>query len=86
MPFKDIATSDSIYLPKMPDMDNQVARRTLKRLQEGNMGILAPISELKAKPFPNSVAIPTAEEVKANVELPEGLKAFQISSYYQSAE
>lgn len=34
MPFKDIATSDSIYLEEAPGLDDKAARTTLRRMQE----------------------------------------------------
>lgn len=33
MPFKDIATSDSIFLRDLPDKDDQAGNRALRRLQ-----------------------------------------------------
>ena len=35
MPFKDIATSDTLYLPQVPPADDKEARRALIRLQVG---------------------------------------------------
>ena len=35
MPFKDIATSDTLYLPRLPPADDKEARRALIRLQVG---------------------------------------------------
>ena len=35
MPFKDIATSDTLYLPRVPPADDKEARRALIRLQVG---------------------------------------------------
>jgi (E)-4-hydroxy-3-methylbut-2-enyl-diphosphate synthase len=74
MPFKDIATSDSIYLPVVPAIDDKESRRAIKRLQDVAVGVLAPISELRAKPFPNSVAIIPLSELNSNSppSLPEG--------------
>ena len=57
LPFKDIATSDSIYLPEVPPASDAAARRTLTRLQEVAVGVLAPIEQLVANPLPNSVAV-----------------------------
>ena len=33
MPFKDIATSDTLYLPSVPPSSDTAGRRALKRLQ-----------------------------------------------------
>lgn len=34
MPFKDIATSDSVYLEQLPAADDKNARTALRRMQE----------------------------------------------------
>ena len=34
MPFKDIATADSIFLPTVPEVDDAAGRKVLKRLQD----------------------------------------------------
>ena len=33
MPFKDIATSDTLYLPRVPPKSDAAGRKALKRLQ-----------------------------------------------------
>jgi len=72
MPFKDIATSDSIFLNEVPAENDKVARTTLRRLQEVGVGVLAPISELASKPLPNAVAVASLEEAALGVTLPAG--------------
>jgi len=74
LPFKEIDTSDSIYLPKVPHIDDKASRKTIKRLQDVNMGVIAPIEELIANPFPNAVAVVTLESLALNglPALPEG--------------
>jgi (E)-4-hydroxy-3-methylbut-2-enyl-diphosphate synthase len=76
MPFKDVATSDSIYLPEVPSVEDKEARRTIKRLQDVAVGVLADIAQLHANPIPNSVAIVTLDAVVASggvlPALPEG--------------
>jgi (E)-4-hydroxy-3-methylbut-2-enyl-diphosphate synthase len=57
MPFKDIATSDSIYLPEVPASDDSVARKVIKRLQDVAVGVIAPIAELQKAPLSGSVAV-----------------------------
>jgi len=57
LPFKDIATSDSIYLPEVPPVEDAASRRTLKRLQEAGVGVLADIEKLVLTPIDNSVTI-----------------------------
>ena len=63
MPFKDIATSDSIYLPEVPASDDQTSRRTIKRLQDVAVGVFAPIEQLRINQLPNSVAVVALEEI-----------------------
>lgn len=75
MPFKDIATSDSIYLPEVPSLDDKESRKVLKRLQDVACGIFAPYDELKKKPFANSIAVINLSDIYENngfPELPEG--------------
>lgn len=36
MPFKDIATCDSVYMDQLPHKDDKVARTTLRRMQEAS--------------------------------------------------
>jgi len=73
MPFKDIATSDSILLRTVPPSSDTAARTALRRLIEVSMGVIVPASELEKDPIPNAVALMTLEEAIAkNGELPEG--------------
>jgi len=70
MPFKDVATSDSIYLPEVPPVDDETARTALRRLIESNVGVIADAAALAARPVPNAVAlVPLAD---AAAPLPEG--------------
>lgn len=57
MPFKDIATSDSIIMYELPSADNADACRALRRLQEIGVNILAPAETLKKTPFDGAVPI-----------------------------
>lgn len=74
MPFKDIATSDSLFLPTVPAVDDRESRRTLKRLQEVSVGVIAPLSELINKPLDNAVALVTLQDIceKTLPPLPSG--------------
>ena len=81
MPFKDIATADSIYLPQVPDVDDADTRRNIKRLQDVFVGVLAPFDELAAKPLPNSVAVINLDDVAKNggfPPLPEGSMRYAV--------
>ncbi len=57
MPFKDIATSDSIFLTTVPPSTDSDARTALRRLAEVSVGLIAPVAELEKDPLPNSVAL-----------------------------
>jgi (E)-4-hydroxy-3-methylbut-2-enyl-diphosphate synthase len=65
MPFKDIATSDSIFMRQLPDVSDAEGRRALKRLQEVGVHVLAPAAELAAKPLAGGVAVMTLTEALA---------------------
>ena len=75
MPFKDIATTDSIYLPQVPPTTDTAARKVIKRLQDVAVGVIAPIDELMKNPLPNAVAVVSLTDiVKSGLPvLPEGM-------------
>ena len=62
MPFKDIATSDSLLLRELPPASDAGARRALRRLQESGVGVVAPMEALKANPLPDAVALVSLAE------------------------
>ena len=66
MPFKDIATSDSIYMPTLPPSDDTDARTALRRLIEVSVGVIVPAAELEKDPLPNAVALLDLEAAIAN--------------------
>jgi len=75
MPFKDIATVDSIFMHTLPQ-DN-ISRRNLKRLTDVDMGLIVPAAELEKEEnkaaFQNTVALMDLEDaVAADGKLPEG--------------
>ena len=71
MPFKDIATSDSLILTEAPEMDDDVARTAIRRMQEVGVGMLLDAAELEAKPVPNAVAIMPVADVLAGKAAPD---------------
>jgi len=80
MPFKDIATSDSIYMPTIPPSSDTQARTALRRLIEVSMGVIVPAAELEKDPLPNAVALLSLEEAIANDgSLPDGAIRMAIS-------
>lgn len=80
MPFKDIATSDSIYLPRVPPSSDTDARTAIRRLIEVSMGVIVPAEELEKDPLPNAVALMTLKDAVANGgKLPEGAIRLALS-------
>lgn len=79
LPFKDIATSDSIYLPEVPPIEDATTRRTITRLQEVAVGVLAPIEQLQANPLPNAVAVTSLKSIANGLPpLPTGAIRYAI--------
>lgn len=73
MPFKDIATADSILMREIPPSTDKDARKALKRLQEVNVGVIVPAEKLESDPIPNAVALMDIEDAIARKgALPEG--------------
>ncbi|KAG6432822.1 hypothetical protein SASPL_104409 [Salvia splendens] len=76
MPFKDLATVDSILLRKLPPLDDKDARLALKRLIDVSMGVITPLSEQLAKPLPNALVMVNLDEFSsgAHKPLPQGTR------------
>nr|GEV70810.1 4-hydroxy-3-methylbut-2-en-1-yl diphosphate synthase (ferredoxin), chloroplastic [Tanacetum cinerariifolium] len=74
MPFKDLATVDSILLRELPPADDKDARLALKRLIDVSMGIITPLSEQLTKPLPNAIVLVNLNELSTGAHklLPEG--------------
>jgi (E)-4-hydroxy-3-methylbut-2-enyl-diphosphate synthase len=66
MPFKDIATTDSIFMRTIPPSTDKDARTALRRLMEVNMGVIVPAKELENDPLENAVALVDLEEAIEN--------------------
>ncbi|WIA43938.1 hypothetical protein OEZ86_010335 [Tetradesmus obliquus] len=80
MPFKDIATSDSIFMRQLPAESDAEARRALRRLQEVGVHVLAPAAALAANPLPGAVAVMTlAEALAAGGKAPAGASRLTLS-------
>lgn len=67
MPFKDIATSDSIFIRELPADDNEVAFTTIRRLQESGVGILAPKNILDNTPVKGVLPVLTMKEYQNEI-------------------
>lgn len=65
MPFKDIATTDSILLRQVPPASDTKARTAIRRLIEVSMGVIVPAEELEANPLPNAVALMDLDDAVA---------------------
>ncbi|XP_065865676.1 4-hydroxy-3-methylbut-2-en-1-yl diphosphate synthase (ferredoxin), chloroplastic [Euphorbia lathyris] len=76
MPFKDLATVDSILLRELPPVDDVDARLALKRLIDISMGIIVPLSEQLTKPLPNAMVLVNLKELASGAHklLPEGTR------------
>jgi len=73
MPFKDIATVDSIFMKTIPPSSNTDARAAIRRLIEVSVGVVVPAEELEKDPLPNAVALMSLEDAVAkNGKLPDG--------------
>jgi len=73
MPFKDIATADSIFLPTVPASSDSDARTALRRLAEVSVGLVAPAEQLEKDPLPNSIALMSlGDAIAKKGELPTG--------------
>jgi len=73
MPFKDIATSDSVFMRTLPAADDSVARTGLRRMMEVGTGVIVPADELEKNPLENAVALVSlTDAVASGGKLPEG--------------
>ncbi|GMI46590.1 hypothetical protein TrCOL_g11105 [Triparma columacea] len=73
MPFKDIATADSVLMRELPEVEDKQARTALRRLQEVNMGVIVPKEELEKRPLENAVALMSLDEaISSSGALPPG--------------
>ncbi|XP_054815124.1 4-hydroxy-3-methylbut-2-en-1-yl diphosphate synthase (ferredoxin), chloroplastic isoform X2 [Prosopis cineraria] len=76
MPFKDLATVDSILLRELPPVDDADARLALKRLIDISMGVITPLSEQLTKPLPNAMVLVNLKELSTGAYklLPAGTR------------
>ncbi|KAI7740796.1 hypothetical protein M8C21_018415 [Ambrosia artemisiifolia] len=76
MPFKDLATVDSILLRELPPANDKDARLALKRLIDVSMGVITPLSEQLTKPLPNAMVLVNLNELSTGAHklLPEGTR------------
>ncbi|WOL12956.1 4-hydroxy-3-methylbut-2-en-1-yl diphosphate synthase (ferredoxin), chloroplastic [Canna indica] len=76
MPFKDLATVDSILLRELPSLEDADSRLALKRLVDISMGVVTPLSEQLTKPLPNAIVLVNLKELSTGAYklLPEGTR------------
>ncbi|KAJ7526617.1 hypothetical protein O6H91_16G014800 [Diphasiastrum complanatum] len=76
MPYKDLATVDSILLRELPPLDDKDARLAIKRLTDISMGVLTPLSEQLSKPLPHAIVVVNLEEISSSAYklLPAGTR------------
>ncbi|KAL8089837.1 hypothetical protein AgCh_039342 [Apium graveolens] len=76
MPFKDLATVDSILLRELPPLDDNDSRLALKRLIDVSMGVITPLSEQLVKPLPNAIVLATLKDLSSGTHklLPKGTR------------
>ncbi|KAA6429562.1 MAG: chloroplast 1-hydroxy-2-methyl-2-(E)-butenyl-4-diphosphate synthase precursor [Trebouxia sp. A1-2] len=84
MPFKDQATSDTLYMPQIPPSSDKTGRRALKRLQEVGVHVMAPANVLVEDPLPHAVAVQPLREVATASQngghsLPPGAGRFAVT-------
>ncbi|GAU15638.1 hypothetical protein TSUD_108970 [Trifolium subterraneum] len=86
MPFKDLATVDSILLRELPPVDDVDARLALKRLIDISMGVITPLSEQLTKPLPNAIALVNLKELSTGADklLPQGCRMRNTKTEYVS--
>eukprot|EP00804_Cyclotella_cryptica_P010998 CCRYP_017502-RA/>CCRYP_017502-RA protein AED:0.02 eAED:0.02 QI:123/1/1/1/1/1/2/167/751 len=73
MPFKDIATSDSLFIRNLPPADDSNARTALRRMMEVGTGVIVPAEELEKNKLENAVALMSlTEAIETDGKLPEG--------------
>jgi (E)-4-hydroxy-3-methylbut-2-enyl-diphosphate synthase len=62
MPFKEIATSDSIYMHTNPPSSDKEGRPALRRMMEVTVGVIVPAEVRMKDLLDNAVAIMSFEE------------------------
>eukprot|EP00562_Extubocellulus_spinifer_P015297 CAMPEP_0178578260 /NCGR_PEP_ID=MMETSP0697-20121206/21447_1 /TAXON_ID=265572 /ORGANISM="Extubocellulus spinifer, Strain CCMP396" /LENGTH=761 /DNA_ID=CAMNT_0020213615 /DNA_START=13 /DNA_END=2298 /DNA_ORIENTATION=+ len=87
MPFKDVATSDSIFLRTVPPSSDTAARTALRRLAEVSMGLIVPAEELEKDPLPNAIALMELQDAVAkDGALPPGAIRLAVSIHGTETE
>lgn len=85
MPFKDIASSDTLLLREVPAAGDAEKRRALRRLQEVGMHVIVPLEALAAHPLADAIAlVPLRSALQGPPALPDGCKRCAIARDFSS--
>jgi len=83
MPFKDIATSDSVLLRDVPAAGDAAARLAIKRLQDVSVHIFAPAAQLASQPLTGAIPVYTLTQAigqpQSALQVPQGFTRMAIS-------
>ncbi|XP_024359898.1 4-hydroxy-3-methylbut-2-en-1-yl diphosphate synthase (ferredoxin), chloroplastic isoform X1 [Physcomitrium patens] len=76
MPYKDLATVDTIFLNKLPAAEDRASRLAVKRLTDVGIGVLTPVAEQLVNSLPHAMALATLDEIASGThkELPTGIR------------
>jgi (E)-4-hydroxy-3-methylbut-2-enyl-diphosphate synthase len=73
MPFKDIASSDTLLMRELPAADDAAARTALRRLQEVGMHVIAPLDAIRTRPLDHAIPLVPLDQVSP-LERPSDFK------------
>lgn len=79
MPFKDIASSDTLYMRELPASNDAAGRTALRRLQEVGMHIIAPAEEAIENSMEHVIPLVPLLHA-AQFSLPEGCERCEPTS------
>ena len=74
MPFKDIATVDTILMRALPPQEDGKARQALRRLQEVGLHVIVPIEHLRENPMQDAIPLVQLADARGARSYPRGAK------------
>ena len=77
MPFKDIASSDTLLMRELPPADDLTGRQTLRRLQEVGMHIICPIEHLRNNPMDHAIPLVPLADAQS-FEMPPNCQRYVV--------
>lgn len=79
MPFKDIASTDTLYMRELPAANDASGRTALRRLQDVGMHIIAPAEEVIENPMEHVIPlVPLLHAAK--FILPDGCERYETTN------